>query len=242
MLLSRDGCYRTKDRPDRSATGATIMTRFTHTTAVALVLSVPALTGAHAFNTTPYVYGQANTTINSSVRPAVPNALYTQPNTTINSSIKPFVVPNTIYSQPNKLINSTLNPVVPNSLYTRPNTIINSTLNPVVPNALYTQPNTTINSSINPYLVPYMQVTVPKGVMVTVPNQDSTFSTNYWDTLRTSGSVSGPGTGGGYLAGPGTGGGYLAGPGNGGGYLAGPGNGGGYLASSGYPIASEFRW
>jgi hypothetical protein len=126
------------------------MTRLTHTTAITLALGVPALTGAHAFNTTPYVYGQPNTTINSSVKPAVASPIYSQPNTTINSSIKPFVMPNTIYSQPNVTINSSVKPfVVPNTTYSQPNTTINSSVKPfVVPNSIYgtTASPTTVQS------------------------------------------------------------------------------------------------
>jgi hypothetical protein len=120
------------------------MKRF-KTTGIALVLSLAALTGANAaslnttplntfgkpVSSTPVTYGLPNTTINSSIHPAVvPNSVYSQPNTTINSSIHPVVVPNSIYGQPNTTINSSIHPfVVPNSIYSRPNTTISSSLN-----------------------------------------------------------------------------------------------------------------
>jgi hypothetical protein len=86
------------------------MNRFTSTTAIALILSLPALSSAHAVSTTPYVYGLPNTTLSSSVKPTVvPNTIYSIPNTTLSSSVKPTVVPNTIYSIPNTTLSSSLN-------------------------------------------------------------------------------------------------------------------------------------
>jgi hypothetical protein len=106
MMLLRERLTETNDRPDLSTAGVATMTRLTHTTAIALILSLSALSGARAANNTPYVYGLPNTTINSSIKPyVVPNTIYSQPNTTINSSIKPYVVPNTVYSQPNATMN-----------------------------------------------------------------------------------------------------------------------------------------
>src|SRR5580700_1064554 len=101
MMLLRERLTETNDRPDLSTTGVATMKRFIETAGIALILSLPALSGAHAVSSTPYVYGLPNTTINSSVKPyVVPNTVYNQPNTTINSSVKPYVVPNTVYSQP----------------------------------------------------------------------------------------------------------------------------------------------
>jgi hypothetical protein len=133
-------------------TGATIMSRLTQTTAIAMVLSLPALTGAHAFNTTPVTYGP--------------------PNTTINSSVKPAVVPNTIYSQPNTTINSSIKPATPSPIYSQPNTTINSSIKPyVVPNTIYSQPNTTINSSIKPFIVPNSGMMVPQATLQSMAAQ-----------------------------------------------------------------------
>jgi hypothetical protein len=128
------------------------MSSLTRTTAFALVLSLPAVTGAHAFNTTPVTYGP--------------------PNTTISSSVKPTVVPNTIYSQPNTTINSSIKPVAPNLIYSQPNTTINSSIKPaVVPNTIYSQPNTTINSSVKPYVVPNAGMVAPQATIQAIAAQ-----------------------------------------------------------------------
>ena len=137
-------------RPTRLKTGATTITRFSETTAIALVISASMMATAHA--------GQLNTTpLNAQGQPVSHTAVTTAggllSNTTISSSMN---VPHTVVTTAGGL---------------QANTTISSSINAphtVVTTAGGLQSNTTIGSSLN---VPHVVLTTTAGLQINTTTQ-----------------------------------------------------------------------